>query len=56
MSLVDDLKETLEKTSIKKDEIEKVLIQITRVYGGQSVYVRSNHLTNYPRKNLKIAS
>lgn len=40
MSLIDDLKTTLEKTSIKKEEITVVLAQISKMYGGSFPYVR----------------
>jgi len=44
MSLIDDLKNELKKTSIKKDEIEKVITVLTNKYGGSKWYVRRRKL------------
>jgi len=51
MSLIDDLKATLEKTSIKKDEINVVLTEISKKYAGQYPYVRINISPNCRKKS-----
>ena len=40
MSLIDDLKVSLEKTSMKKCEVERVIAEISKKYGGSKWYIR----------------
>lgn len=51
MSLIDDLKTELEKTSIKKDEINIVLTKISKKYAGQYPYIRINIAKNCRKKS-----
>lgn len=51
MAFVDDLKATLEKTSMRKDEVEKVVRAIIGMHGGSYPYIRHNIPPNCRKKN-----
>ncbi len=51
MSLIDDLKTELEKTSIPEHEIEPILVKITKLHGGTYPYIRLNVRPNCRKKN-----
>jgi len=53
MSIVDDMKSLLAKSSMKKDEAEKFISEIIKVYGGQYPYVRMNVAQNCRKKKSR---
>lgn len=53
MSIVDDMKSLLAKSSMKKDEVEKFISEIIKIHGGQYPYVRMNIAKNCRKKNSR---
>lgn len=53
MSLIDDLKDMMQRASIPESKANAVIIQVSKRYGGQYPYVRHNTQPNCRKKTRR---
>jgi len=53
MSLIDDLKDMMQRASIPESKVSLVIIEVSQRYGGQKPYVRQNIEPNCKKQKQK---